>query len=640
MNEMMDFIGVEKALLLKGEQENLPVNGSLELTPMCNLRCKMCYVRLSAEELEKRGALCPVSEWLRIAGELKEAGTLFLMLSGGEPLLYPGFRELYAALKNMGFILTVNTNGTLLDEEWADFFLAHKPRRMNITLYGASGEEYEALCGDAFGCDRAVNAIRLLSERRIPVKVNFSAMPENYDRFSSVLSFCQDKNIPVNADSYMMPPPGGADGLMRISPCEAAHIEYENIKQQVGEENLSDYALERAGQRKPLPETGAACMAGRCSFSIDWQGNLRPCALQSAPSLLLKNKPFKEAFHMLSEALDKPLFPSECRSCEQIAWCRICPASALRETGGLEEPPKRLCHQAKALESCFAKKSLFSVGGFCFDVNLASELPVPENFNRFAVSEGDAVYHYHFLIEDGLFPMKKEPDLIRGDCQLFFRGTRETRLLTARGDGEPYALCEETGESVSFITIDRSRLSLFSLDTVFTSLFALEKRLYKRNRFLFHCTFLSYRSESILFTGPSGAGKSTQGGLWEEHRGARIVNGDRALLSFGPSGLIAEGFPVCGSSEICFLETRRVRCIVVVRQAKENRVEPVKGVKAWSLLYPQLMVNSWNRDFVEKASTFLERVLSEIPVYELFCDISEGAVDALDRVLYGEDEMP
>ena len=65
---------------------------------------------------------------------------------GGEPLLVPGFKELYLALKAEGMVLTLNTNGTLLDEQWADFFARHKPRRVNITLYGADDAAYETLC--------------------------------------------------------------------------------------------------------------------------------------------------------------------------------------------------------------------------------------------------------------------------------------------------------------------------------------------------------------------------------------------------------------------------------------------------------------------------------------------------------------
>lgn len=56
-----------------------------------------------------------------------KAGTLFLLLTGGEPLLFPDFKTLYLELRNMGMILTINTNGTLLGESWADFFAEYRP---------------------------------------------------------------------------------------------------------------------------------------------------------------------------------------------------------------------------------------------------------------------------------------------------------------------------------------------------------------------------------------------------------------------------------------------------------------------------------------------------------------------------------
>lgn len=84
---------------------------------------------------------------------------------GGGPLLVPGFKELYLALKAEGMVLTLNTNGTLLDEPWADFFARHKPRRVNITLYGADDAAYETLCRCPGGFEKAPAAVRLLRAR-------------------------------------------------------------------------------------------------------------------------------------------------------------------------------------------------------------------------------------------------------------------------------------------------------------------------------------------------------------------------------------------------------------------------------------------------------------------------------------------
>ena len=89
---------------------------------------------------------------------MAQSGVLFLLLTGGEPLMFPDFRRLYLELRQRGMILTVNTNGTLLDEEWAEFFGENKPRRINITLYGADDEAYRKLCHYPGGFEKALNA--------------------------------------------------------------------------------------------------------------------------------------------------------------------------------------------------------------------------------------------------------------------------------------------------------------------------------------------------------------------------------------------------------------------------------------------------------------------------------------------------
>ncbi|MFR7843421.1 MAG: radical SAM protein [Gallintestinimicrobium sp.] len=127
MNYMDDASTFEHSLLQKARQKHIPVTGALELLPLCNMNCDMCYVRLSRSEMERQGRLRTVEEWVRLAEQMQKAGTVFLLLTGGEPLLFPDFKTLYRRLRNLGMILTINTNGTLLDEAWADF-LPHTRR--------------------------------------------------------------------------------------------------------------------------------------------------------------------------------------------------------------------------------------------------------------------------------------------------------------------------------------------------------------------------------------------------------------------------------------------------------------------------------------------------------------------------------
>ena len=147
-------------LYRKASIKKIPLNGTFELSPVCNFSCKMCYIRKTAAQLKQEGkSLIPWQKWLNLAGECREAGMLYLLLTGGEPFLYPGFRELYRELHKMGFLISINTNGTLIDDEVIAWLKEAAPHRVNITLYGTSRETYERICENGNGYDRAVDAI-------------------------------------------------------------------------------------------------------------------------------------------------------------------------------------------------------------------------------------------------------------------------------------------------------------------------------------------------------------------------------------------------------------------------------------------------------------------------------------------------
>ena len=184
MNYMDDASTFERSLLQKARQKHIPVTGALELLPLCNMNCDMCYVRLSRSEMERQGRLRTVEEWVRLAEQMQKAGTVFLLLTGGEPLLFPDFKTLYRRLRNLGMILTINTNGTLLDEAWADFFATYPPRRINITLYGADAASYDRLCHFPQGFDQTLRAVRLLRARNVDVKISCSVTKKNPQDFS------------------------------------------------------------------------------------------------------------------------------------------------------------------------------------------------------------------------------------------------------------------------------------------------------------------------------------------------------------------------------------------------------------------------------------------------------------------------
>ena len=103
---------IKRALNLKCASLGIPVTGTFELTPRCNLNCPMCYVRLNPEEMKPLGRECTKEEWMEMAEQAKEAGLLFILLTGGEPMLRSDFGEIYEGLSKMGFSISINSNTT------------------------------------------------------------------------------------------------------------------------------------------------------------------------------------------------------------------------------------------------------------------------------------------------------------------------------------------------------------------------------------------------------------------------------------------------------------------------------------------------------------------------------------------------
>ena len=272
---------VTEYLHTKAARLGIPLSGTFELTPCCNMACKMCYVRMTKAEQEAMAPLRTAGEWLKLGREAKESGLLYLLLTGGEPFLRPDFKEIFQGLHRMGFILSINSNGTLIDEETVAWLKETPPTRINITLYGASDETYARLCGNPKGFTQTTKAIRMLREAGITVKVNCSLTPHNAADADGIFAFARENKLIVQATAYMFPPLRRDSSMVganeRFTPEEAA---YQSARI-VGLLNGEDWFLESLQKGLPpiptetedCPELsgdgeGLRCRAGKCSFWV------------------------------------------------------------------------------------------------------------------------------------------------------------------------------------------------------------------------------------------------------------------------------------------------------------------------------------------------------------------------------------
>ncbi|NLT15733.1 MAG: radical SAM protein, partial [Clostridiales bacterium] len=194
----------EKNMLVNAAKQRIPLSGIFELTPRCSLRCKMCYVRLDEKQMDTIGRELTAREWIALAEEAADNGTLYLLLTGGEPLLREDFEEIYTALCHMGFLISLNTNATLVTPEMVALLRRYPPQMTTVTLYGASPDTYGRVCGDPTGFDKTMRGLELLSAVPAELVIRATVIQDNWHELDAmrVLAEGFERRLSVNARIY------------------------------------------------------------------------------------------------------------------------------------------------------------------------------------------------------------------------------------------------------------------------------------------------------------------------------------------------------------------------------------------------------------------------------------------------------
>src|SRR6202041_3292835 len=148
-----------------------PMEVSIELTHRCPLECQHCYNNLPMADKSARNRELSLDEYKRLLDEIAEAGTFWILFTGGEIFARADFLDIYAYAKTKGFLITLFTNATMITPRIADFLAEWRPFTVEVTMYGATRETYEALTQIPGSYDRCMRGIRLLNERKLPLKL-------------------------------------------------------------------------------------------------------------------------------------------------------------------------------------------------------------------------------------------------------------------------------------------------------------------------------------------------------------------------------------------------------------------------------------------------------------------------------------
>ena len=361
-------MNIKNYIFQKAAKNHIPVSGTFKLTPRCNLFCEMCYIRMSQKEQSDAGSELTAGEWLTLGKKTVDAGMVYLLLTGGEPLLRRDFEEIYTGLAEMGVMLSLNTNGTLLNEKILCCMEHHPPEKVNVTLYGASPETYHTVCSSDSGFEAALRGIRMLKEAGISVCINTTYTRYNAADMEKLISISKNNHIPIRMTSYLFPPircTRDTNNSCFLTPeeygCLAADFDMLTMT-----EEQKKRRIELLRQMKEMHAAGmfeegrsVSCMAGRGSFWITWDGKLLPCGMLPSLSRDIRNLNFDEAWRSFDELMREQRLPRQCENCEKRTLCPVCMAV----TQCTDSVPMELCRFSET----YMKTMLYGLNSLCRD---------------------------------------------------------------------------------------------------------------------------------------------------------------------------------------------------------------------------------------------------------------------------------
>lgn len=330
-----------------------PASGTFELTVRCNLHCKMCLFRhADCENAELMAKELSAEQWIDMAGQAAAAGTMQLLITGGEPMLRPDFCEIWEGIYKQGFVMELYTNATMVTPKIMETLRKYPPHMIGITIYGATPETYGRVCGDDRAFERVIYGAHLLQQ--LPSKISFRT------------TIIRDNLADVEALEKLVRREFGEDMVLThtrlvtkgvrgaCADVEACRLTAQESFDLAYDRTLRQYYPERKDDEKcikfvKLPEreknriTLFGCSAGMSSYTVTWDGKLQGCQMLGVFQTDAASLGFQEAWERFPYEVKLPPMNPTCKRCELKGLCECCPAFRYSETGDLQGVPEYIC---------------------------------------------------------------------------------------------------------------------------------------------------------------------------------------------------------------------------------------------------------------------------------------------------------
>lgn len=302
----------------------VPTHMMIEITDHCNLRCKHCYADCSPV---KQSSLS-TEDLLRIIADVADSGTNLVELTGGEPLTHPDFFEILDVCSKKFDIITLATNGFLLDEEAAAKIGRYKPKIIaQVSLDGSTPDIHDLMRGREGSFARATKAIRLLAEHNVPTRVAMCVTPINVEDQENTLLLSKKLGAKWFASTPVLDIGRGNNPELFLTPEQ--WIRSVEIRKRLMDE-YSDFFFTMPPLLKEMSERLGNCGVGYRTCVVGADGKVRPCSMLPSDYIAigdLKKETAAQVFSSpLVEYFQNLKAPDEesCGNCMYVPYCKTC----------------------------------------------------------------------------------------------------------------------------------------------------------------------------------------------------------------------------------------------------------------------------------------------------------------------------
>ncbi len=348
---------------------------SWNLTQRCNLLCAHCY--MSASPSASAAGELTTAEGRRIMDEIAQVNPhVFLILTGGEPLLRKDLFELAGYARDKGFTVVLGTNGVVLRERQARLMRGHGIQGASLSLDSTDPAQHDRFRHLPGAWQGAVRATRALRDEGLDFSIHMSVTDWNVKEIPAMIDLAGELGARV-LNFFFLVRTGRGERLTDITPAQYEEIlTYLARVQGVGDgEGRTPSVFERQEDPWSVPAGRAgrllirakcaphfrriiwqldpssplltnyahgSCPAGKHYCRITPEGDVTPCPYMPVSAGNLRERSFADLWEQATVFTDlrEPALGGRCGACEFSRICGGCRCRAYATYGDyLAEDP-------------------------------------------------------------------------------------------------------------------------------------------------------------------------------------------------------------------------------------------------------------------------------------------------------------